>query len=160
MHRENRMNLVSSFSAPFLFSCSYTAAVALAEGTRTNLAVAGPRAAETVEAGGRDGLVALPPTKVLRRVLLRVASVVSGLLVQPFVGHMSDRRATSLGRRRPFSIGGALSIALFVIFIVYFADIGRILCNSYGGETRYGAIAVYLVGFWLFGVGNNTTHDP
>ncbi|XP_042457447.1 sucrose transport protein SUT2-like [Zingiber officinale] len=154
-------------------------------------------AAESRAAVGRDALLAPPPPKVSRRVLLRVASVacgvqfgwalqlslltpyvqelgiphqfaslvwlcgpLSGLLVQPFVGHMSDRCASSLGRRRPFIIGGALSIAFSVLLIGYSADIGRILGDRGGGETRYGAISVYLVGFWLLDVGNNTTQGP
>lgn len=92
--------------------------------------------------------------------LVWLCGPLSGLVVQPFVGHMSDRCASSLGRRRPFIIGGALSIAFAVLLIGYSADIGRILGDRGGGETRYGAIAVYLLGFWLLDVGNNTTQGP
>src|SRR5438128_1733870 len=47
--------------------------------------------------------------------LLWLAGPVTGLLVQPFIGAMSDRTWTRLGRRRPYFLVGAIlsSIALF-----------------------------------------------
>ncbi|WOL03058.1 sucrose transport protein SUT2 isoform X1 [Canna indica] len=92
--------------------------------------------------------------------LVWLCGPLSGLIVQPLVGHMSDRCASSFGRRRPFIIAGAFSISVAVLLIGYSADIGRMLGDPGGGETRYGAIAVYLIGFWLLDVGNNTTQGP
>ena len=40
--------------------------------------------------------------------LLMIAGPVTGLLVQPLIGHDSDRTWTRLGRRRPWFLGGAL----------------------------------------------------
>jgi maltose/moltooligosaccharide transporter len=47
--------------------------------------------------------------------LLWLAGPVTGLLVQPFIGAMSDRTWTRLGRRRPYFLVGAIlsSVALF-----------------------------------------------
>ena len=47
--------------------------------------------------------------------LLWIAAPLTGLLVQPVVGYLSDRTWTRLGRRRPYFLVGALlaSAALF-----------------------------------------------
>ncbi len=49
--------------------------------------------------------------------ILWVAAPVTGLLVQPVIGYMSDRTWNRLGRRRPYFLGGAIvaSLALFVM---------------------------------------------
>jgi maltose/moltooligosaccharide transporter len=49
--------------------------------------------------------------------ILWVAAPVTGLLVQPIVGHMSDRTWGKFGRRRPYFLVGAIlaSLALFVM---------------------------------------------
>lgn len=47
--------------------------------------------------------------------MLWIAAPLTGLLVQPIVGYLSDRTWTGLGRRRPYFLAGALlsSLALF-----------------------------------------------
>lgn len=49
--------------------------------------------------------------------ILWVAAPVTGLLVQPVIGYLSDRTWNRLGRRRPYFLGGAIlaSLALFVM---------------------------------------------
>ena len=49
--------------------------------------------------------------------LLWLAAPLTGLIVQPIVGHMSDRTWGALGRRRPYFLGGAIlsSLALFAM---------------------------------------------
>jgi maltose/moltooligosaccharide transporter len=49
--------------------------------------------------------------------ILWVAAPVTGLLIQPIIGHMSDKTWTPLGRRRPYFLIGAIlaSLALFVM---------------------------------------------
>ena len=49
--------------------------------------------------------------------ILWVAAPVTGLIVQPIIGYMSDRTWTRLGRRRPYFLVGAIlaSLALFVM---------------------------------------------
>lgn len=48
---------------------------------------------------------------------LWIAAPLTGLLVQPIIGYMSDRTWNGLGRRRPYFLAGALlaSLALFVM---------------------------------------------
>jgi maltose/moltooligosaccharide transporter len=47
--------------------------------------------------------------------ILWIAGPITGLLVQPIVGHLSDRTWTRLGRRRPYLVIGALLSAVALI---------------------------------------------
>ena len=49
--------------------------------------------------------------------LLWIAAPVTGLIVQPIIGHMSDNTWGKLGRRRPYFLVGAIlaSLALFIM---------------------------------------------
>src|SRR4051812_24751483 len=49
--------------------------------------------------------------------ILWLAAPLTGLIVQPIIGHMSDRTWTRLGRRRPYFLVGALlaSAALLIM---------------------------------------------
>ena len=47
--------------------------------------------------------------------ILWIAAPLTGLLVQPIVGHYSDRTWTRLGRRRPYFLGGAILTTLALI---------------------------------------------
>lgn len=49
--------------------------------------------------------------------ILWVAAPVTGLLVQPIIGHYSDKTWTRMGRRRPYFLAGALmaSVALLIM---------------------------------------------
>jgi maltose/moltooligosaccharide transporter len=49
--------------------------------------------------------------------VLWIAAPLTGLIVQPIIGYMSDRTWNRLGRRRPYFLGGAIlaSLALFVM---------------------------------------------
>ncbi|MEE4197553.1 MAG: MFS transporter [Bacteroidales bacterium] len=49
--------------------------------------------------------------------ILWIAAPVTGLIVQPIIGHLSDKTWTRLGRRRPFFLVGAIlaSIALLIM---------------------------------------------
>ncbi|PON56478.1 Sucrose/H+ symporter [Trema orientale] len=82
----------------------------------------------------------------------------SGLLVQPLVGHMSDRCNSRFGRRRPFIAAGALSIAVAVLIIGHSADIGWLLGDRGGVRPR--AVATFVFGFWILDVANNMTQGP
>ncbi|XP_078430467.1 sucrose transporter 4 [Wolffia australiana] len=90
--------------------------------------------------------------------LVWLCGPLSGLLVQPLVGHTSDRCTSRFGRRRPFIAGGAACIAVAVLLIGYSADLGRVMGDS--GTHRPRAIAVFVVGFWLLDVANNVIQGP
>lgn len=82
----------------------------------------------------------------------------SGLLVQPLVGHLSDRCHSRFGRRRLFIVSGASSIAVAVLIIGFSADIGGLLGD--GPDRKPRAVGVFVVGFWLLDVANNMTQGP
>ena len=41
--------------------------------------------------------------------ILNIAGPITGLLIQPFIGAMSDKTWTRLGKRKPYILGGAWS---------------------------------------------------
>lgn len=49
--------------------------------------------------------------------ILWIAAPITGLIVQPIIGHMSDKTWNRLGRRRPYFLTGAIlaSVALFIM---------------------------------------------
>ncbi|MCO5567586.1 hypothetical protein L7F22_021280 [Adiantum nelumboides] len=83
---------------------------------------------------------------------------ISGMLVQPLVGHLSDHCESSWGRRRPFIVTGAAFVVLAVLIISFSADIGYIFGDSLTSRPR--AIVVFVLGFWLLDLANNTLQGP
>jgi len=76
--------------------------------------------------------------------ILNLAGPVTGLLIQPLIGAISDRTwSPRWGRRRPFVTAGAVlcSIILFVFPFV-------------------GVLWLAVICFWLLDVGNNTSMEP
>jgi maltose/moltooligosaccharide transporter len=49
--------------------------------------------------------------------ILWVAAPVTGLVIQPIIGHMSDKTWNRLGRRRPFFLVGAIAASLALIIM-------------------------------------------
>src|ERR1700754_651939 len=49
--------------------------------------------------------------------LFWLAAPLTGMIVQPIIGHYSDRTWTRLGRRRPFFLTGALLSGLALLFM-------------------------------------------
>ncbi|KAL2226072.1 sucrose transport protein SUC3 isoform X1 [Sesamum indicum] len=90
---------------------------------------------------------------------------ITGLVVQPCVGIWSDKCSSKYGRRRPFIFVGALMISVSVIIIGYSADIGYFLgdtkehCSTFKG-TRTRAAIVFVIGFWMLDLANNTVQGP
>nr|BAJ34415.1 unnamed protein product [Eutrema halophilum] len=90
---------------------------------------------------------------------------ITGLVVQPCVGIWSDNCTSKYGRRRPFILVGSLMISIAVIIIGFSADIGYLLgdtkehCSTFKG-TRTRAAFVFIIGFWLLDLANNTVQGP
>ncbi|KAL6562538.1 sugar transporter [Orobanche gracilis] len=90
---------------------------------------------------------------------------ITGLVVQPCVGIWSDKCTSKYGRRRPFILVGSLMISLAVIIIGFSADIGYVLgdtkehCSTFKG-TRTRAAFVFVIGFWMLDLANNTVQGP
>ncbi|KAI3730962.1 hypothetical protein L1987_62144 [Smallanthus sonchifolius] len=90
---------------------------------------------------------------------------ITGLVVQPCVGIWSDKCSSKYGRRRPFIFVGSLMISVAVITIGFSADIGYLIgdtkehCSTFKG-TRTRAAFVFIVGFWMLDLANNTVQGP
>ncbi|KAL6983505.1 sugar transporter [Sarracenia purpurea var. burkii] len=90
---------------------------------------------------------------------------ITGLVVQPCVGIWSDKCTSKYGRRRPFILVGSLMISVAVVIIGFSADIGYILgdtkehCRTFKG-TRTRAAFVFIIGFWMLDLANNTVQGP
>ncbi|XP_009375259.2 sucrose transport protein-like [Pyrus x bretschneideri] len=85
---------------------------------------------------------------------------ISGLLVQPIVGYHSDRCTSRFGRRRPFIAAGSALVAVAVFLIGYAADLGHLTGDSLEKATKPRAVSVFVVGFWILDVANNTLQGP
>ncbi|MFS7950402.1 putative MFS transporter superfamily [Helianthus anomalus] len=85
--------------------------------------------------------------------------------VQPCVGIWSDKCTSKYGRRRPFILLGSLMISLSVLIIGFSADIGYLIgdtqehCSTFKG-TRPRAAFVFILGFWMLDLANNTVQGP
>ncbi|KAK6922044.1 Major facilitator superfamily [Dillenia turbinata] len=90
---------------------------------------------------------------------------ITGFVVQPCVGIWSDKCTLKYGRRRPFILAGTIMILVAVIIIGFSADIGYFLgdtdqdCRSFKG-TRTRAAFVFVIGFWMLDLANNTVQGP
>ena len=75
--------------------------------------------------------------------LLWLAGPITGLLVQPIVGAMSDKTVTRFGRRTPFFLIGAIICSLGLLIMPFSASLW---------------MAASLL--WILDAGNNTTMQP
>ncbi|KAL2613824.1 hypothetical protein R1flu_025516 [Riccia fluitans] len=85
---------------------------------------------------------------------------ISGMFVQPVVGHYSDICTSYYGRRRPFILVGAILVVVSVLTIGYSADVGYLLGDDLTKPTRPRAIVIFVLGFWLLDLANNTLQGP
>lgn len=92
--------------------------------------------------------------------LVWLCGPLSGLIVQPLIGHMSDRSTNRFGRRRPYIVVGAFSIAISILLVGFSADLGGLLGDPVVTGTRPMAIVVFVIGFWILDVGNNVIQGP
>ncbi|MBB5706408.1 MFS transporter [Sphingopyxis panaciterrulae] len=75
--------------------------------------------------------------------LLWIAGPITGLIVQPIIGHLSDHSRSRHGRRRPFLVAGGLLSALALVLMP-------------NAATLWAAIAA----LWLLTASNNIAMDP
>jgi maltose/moltooligosaccharide transporter len=76
--------------------------------------------------------------------ILNLAGPITGLVIQPLIGAISDRTwHPRWGRRRPFITGGALLCAI-ILFAFPFV----------------GVLWLGVIAFWLLDAGNNTSMEP
>jgi maltose/moltooligosaccharide transporter len=75
--------------------------------------------------------------------ILWIAGPITGLVVQPIIGHLSDRTWTRVGRRRPYILAGGCVGAMFLVVMA---------------ETR--AVWEAAVALWCLTAGLNLASEP
>lgn len=91
-----------------------------------------------------------------------LAGPVSGIVVQPIVGVLSDRCRSRLGRRRPFMLAGALLVTMSLLLFAFSAEIAERLgdpVNPNGGGSPTG-LAIALLSFWVLDFNINVLQSP
>ncbi|KZV58762.1 sucrose transporter-like protein [Dorcoceras hygrometricum] len=90
---------------------------------------------------------------------------ITGLVVQPCVGVWSDKCSSKYGRRRPFIFVGALMISIALSYCCDIGDNNWIFCRHWlsfstfkGTRTR--AAVIFIIGFWMLDLANNTVQGP
>ncbi|RKP08213.1 major facilitator superfamily domain-containing protein, partial [Thamnocephalis sphaerospora] len=88
--------------------------------------------------------------------LVWLAGPVSGLVMQPLVGALSDRCTLRWGRRRPFMLAGSLAVVFSLFLIGWAKDIARLhLLDArtliYDGRRQQSQLAVWIavIAFYL-----------
>ena len=62
--------------------------------------------------------------------LVWVAGPLSGLIMQPVIGMVSDKSTHRWGRRRPFMIGGAVAVSLCLVVLGWAREIAGVLVGG------------------------------
>ncbi|PKI62407.1 hypothetical protein CRG98_017213 [Punica granatum] len=85
---------------------------------------------------------------------------ISGLVVQPIAGYLSDHCTSSFGRRRPFILAGAICVGVAVFLIGFAADLGHRFGDRLDRPMKPFAVGIFVVGFWVLDVANNMLQGP
>ncbi|KAL6241443.1 hypothetical protein RBB50_011707 [Rhinocladiella similis] len=90
-----------------------------------------------------------------------LAGPLTGALVQPYIGILSDRCRVSWGRRKPFMIAGALGVVITSMILAYARDIVRLIGRldmdaPYTGGYMTATIVLATVMMWCLDFAINT----
>ncbi|KAF2868384.1 sucrose transport protein-like protein [Massariosphaeria phaeospora] len=81
--------------------------------------------------------------------LVWVAGPLSGLIMQPIVGVISDRSKSRFGRRRPYMIGGAVLVSIFLLLLGWTKEVVKMFASD--KETVKSA-TIFLAVFSIYGI--------
>ncbi|KAK5577990.1 hypothetical protein RB653_002938 [Dictyostelium firmibasis] len=87
-----------------------------------------------------------------------LAGPISGLIVQPLVGVITDRSECRFGRRKPFILIGSIFISIGLALISNAESIGSYLGDNEQKKTV--AISIAIIGFWILDLSNNAVQAP
>ncbi len=77
----------------------------------------------------------------------------SGIIVQPIVGLLSDRCNSRFGKRRPFMVFGVICVALSLVLFAWAGEIVQLINPSNkGGQNPRGGLILALVSFWIVSI--------
>ncbi|KAJ8653225.1 hypothetical protein O0I10_011073 [Lichtheimia ornata] len=114
------------------------------------ICLAGLQFTWTVEmAYGTPYLLSLGLTKSVMS-LVWIAGPLSGLLMQPIVGVLSDRCTSRFGRRRPFLVLGSIVVIFSLLVIGWTREITSLFTASQDGETfKIVSIAIAITSIYV-----------
>ncbi|KAI1335152.1 major facilitator superfamily domain-containing protein [Xylariaceae sp. FL0016] len=125
------------------------------------ISIGGLQVAWAVElSNGTPYLLSLGLSKSLMA-LVWIAGPITGTLVQPYVGMMSDNCRVSWGKRKPFMLGGAVATAFSLMFLAWIREIVSGFLGLFGaGRESEGVkttiIVIAVVWIYVLDVAVNT----
>ncbi|GAA5902876.1 hypothetical protein JCM6882_009150 [Rhodosporidiobolus microsporus] len=93
-------------------------------------------------------LLSLGVSKSMMSVVF-LAGPLSGLIVQPLVGHFSDSCKSRLGRRRPFIIAGCVVTSVAVMMLGWSREIAGVFAEEGGSLHQHLSIACAVISVYL-----------
>lgn len=100
------------------------------------ISIGGLQIAWSVElSNGSPYLLSLGLSKSLMA-LVWIAGPLSGTLVQPYVGMLSDNCRVSWGRRKPFMVGGAIATSISLMALAWTKEIVGGILNLFGADPQ------------------------
>ncbi|KJZ79017.1 hypothetical protein HIM_01790 [Hirsutella minnesotensis 3608] len=125
------------------------------------LGIGGLQIAWSVElSNGSPYLLSLGLSKSLMA-LVWIAGPLTGTLVVPYVGILSDNSRFSWGKRRPFMVGGTVATVVSLLFLAWVQEIvGGILgifgADAASGGVRTVVIVAAVIGIYMLDIAINT----
>ena len=82
-----------------------------------------------------------------------VAGPLSGVIVQPVIGRLSDKCKVAWGRRRPFILAGTASTVVSLLCLAWTSEITCAIMKAFGAKPTNEYVAKAALGFaiaWIF----------
>ncbi|KAI1769062.1 major facilitator superfamily domain-containing protein [Hypoxylon sp. FL1150] len=109
------------------------------------ISIGGLQTAWAVElSNGTPYLLSLGLSKSLMA-LVWVAGPITGTLVQPYVGMLSDNCRISWGKRKPFMLGGAVATTLALMFLAWIREIIGGILSLFGADPESHGVKVTII---------------
>ncbi|KAJ3958220.1 hypothetical protein N0V92_005195 [Colletotrichum tropicale] len=125
------------------------------------ISIGGLQIAWSVElSNGSPYLLSLGLSKSLMA-LVWIAGPLTGTLVQPYVGMLSDNCRLSWGKRKPFMVGGAIATMVSLMFLAWTREIVGGFLGIFGADpesqgVKTAIICVAVVGIYVLDFAINT----
>lgn len=116
------------------------------------ICIGGLQIAWSVElSNGSPYLLSLGLSKSLMA-LVWIAGPLTGTLVQPYVGMLSDNCRLPWGKRKPFMVGGTIATVLSLLFLAWVKDIVGGIVAIFGGDVDTEGVKIAVIVAAVLGV--------
>ncbi|KAI1268291.1 MFS general substrate transporter [Xylariaceae sp. FL1019] len=117
------------------------------------ISLAGLQVAWAVElSNGTPYLLSLGLSKSLMA-LVWIAGPITGTLVQPYVGMLSDNCRLSIGKRKPFVLGGAAATSFAFLFLAWIREIVGGTLGLFGADHKsegVKTVVIIIAVIWIY----------